>query len=55
MNNEEMDKLVAELEKLPPRQLAARMMARCNEDVPIEARALMIEAAFRLSKLTGTR
>ena len=55
MENAEFDKLVAELEKLPPRQLAARMMARCTEDVPLEARALMIEAAFRISKLTGTR
>ena len=52
MNAEEYGKLVDAVAPLTNKQLANRMMIECH-NAPMESRALMIEAAFRLEKLTG--
>ncbi len=52
MDSEEYGKLVDAAAALTNKQLAGRMMLECH-NAPPESRALMIEAAFRLEKLTG--
>lgn len=52
MNADEYGKLVDAVVVLTNKQLANRMMIECHT-APADARALMIEAAFRLEKLTG--